>query len=231
MKELLLATMLVLLPASLTHGQCLEGRVVSDQSGGRCCWPGQSWNDDAARCSGPPSCPDGWAGAGDECVRVNAPPSTTVPPVVPDMSTAEAVADSAALEWASSSTGPPDGRLRPRQVRGRDDGLIYAGAITFGVAYAAHAVIATLILATSSGWAGREHFELWFIPGLGGFVQATVSSANYGLTLGLPGAVIETIGIGLFTAGLVERTSIQFESVALRVDPNGGATVAMGGRF
>ena len=45
---------------------CRDGLVIEPASG-QCCWPGQSWNADAARCEGRPSCPAGWARTRSSC--------------------------------------------------------------------------------------------------------------------------------------------------------------------
>ncbi|HBQ10183.1 MAG TPA: hypothetical protein DEF51_02995, partial [Myxococcales bacterium] len=58
--------------------QCASGREVGPDTAGRCCWPGQRFDDERGRCEGPPSrCPSGWGAAGDECVQQAAPPPST----------------------------------------------------------------------------------------------------------------------------------------------------------
>jgi hypothetical protein len=54
--------------ASTASAQCAEGRVANDQTQGRCCWPGQSWNPETALCTGPPACPAGRVAQGEDCV-------------------------------------------------------------------------------------------------------------------------------------------------------------------
>ncbi|GAB5540816.1 MAG: hypothetical protein SangKO_005760 [Sandaracinaceae bacterium] len=61
----LILVVLAWLPAAV-HAQCAEGRVPTGE--GYCCWPGQTWNDERSRCVGPPRCPEGSFGEGDECV-------------------------------------------------------------------------------------------------------------------------------------------------------------------
>jgi hypothetical protein len=47
---------------------CTGGRVVTSQSAGNCCWPGQGWDAARSTCTGPPMCPPGFFAEGDNCV-------------------------------------------------------------------------------------------------------------------------------------------------------------------
>jgi hypothetical protein len=63
---------------------CADGREITAETAGRCCWPGQAWRDDLNRCDGAPRCPPGWAGDGAGCVRVEAKPgAATLTPLAP----------------------------------------------------------------------------------------------------------------------------------------------------
>ncbi len=54
-------------PAEPPAVDCPAGQSVGPDTEGRCCWPGQVWQD---RCVGRPSaCPDGMAAKGDRCVE------------------------------------------------------------------------------------------------------------------------------------------------------------------
>ncbi|MCC6877651.1 MAG: hypothetical protein IT378_25305 [Sandaracinaceae bacterium] len=68
MRAVLLALAMGWAGASPAVAQCAEGRVASEASAGRCCWPAQRWNASAARCEGPPRCPSGRVAEGDTCV-------------------------------------------------------------------------------------------------------------------------------------------------------------------
>jgi hypothetical protein len=69
--------------ASVAAAQtCAPGRIASEESAGRCCWPGQTWSAEHARCEGVPTCPAGYGGEGETCVALAAPPVAT-PPVAP----------------------------------------------------------------------------------------------------------------------------------------------------
>jgi len=45
---------------------CEEGRVAD--AAGHCCFPGQAWGDESARCRGKPICPKGFAESDETCV-------------------------------------------------------------------------------------------------------------------------------------------------------------------
>ncbi len=84
---------------------------------GRCCWPGQTWSTSARVCEGPPHCPAGWVGHGDDCVpeQVSAPPaarsavaSAPADGFDPTVTTADA--------WPSAAALPRDRQSNPRYV-------------------------------------------------------------------------------------------------------------------
>lgn len=67
--------------AARAQDACAAGRVRSEATEGRCCWPGQRWSAPRGRCEGPPSaCPSGYAAEGDACV---AQVSTASPALTP----------------------------------------------------------------------------------------------------------------------------------------------------
>src|SRR5581483_7549916 len=51
---------------------CTAGMVSVPGPPGTCCWPGQRWSAQRRRCTGAPSCPQGFLGQGPTCVA--APP-------------------------------------------------------------------------------------------------------------------------------------------------------------
>jgi hypothetical protein len=65
----LLATA-VLAPAPARAQACAEGRVASEATAGRCCWPGQVWAAETGSCSGAPVCPSPFVAHGETCVVV-----------------------------------------------------------------------------------------------------------------------------------------------------------------
>ncbi|MDX2086810.1 MAG: serine/threonine-protein kinase [Kofleriaceae bacterium] len=74
-----------------TPATCPAGQVVSDDTRGHCCWPGQAWSSANERCVGAPACPEGMVAKNEACVaRVasttppatsgDAPPTPAAPP-------------------------------------------------------------------------------------------------------------------------------------------------------
>lgn len=103
-------------PVALAQEACLEGRVRSTASAGRCCWPGQSWARDLGRCEGPPTCPAGLVEDGDECraptgARV-APAPTPGGPIIRPIEPA-APPPSAPPPSAPPPQPPPSGPVAP----------------------------------------------------------------------------------------------------------------------
>lgn len=57
----------LLLHATLAHAAepCTDGRLVTPDSLGHCCWEGQAWN--GSECVGTPTCPEGLNASGETC--------------------------------------------------------------------------------------------------------------------------------------------------------------------
>lgn len=116
--------MLVLVLSSFAgraQAQCVEGRIESEATAGRCCWPGQTWDAEHARCSGPPTCPAERVAEGDACVLAT--------PPAPIASVAETSPTRAAPE-------APAHRMYDEHVIG--------GAITLGASWFITAVMGTV---------------------------------------------------------------------------------------
>jgi hypothetical protein len=89
---------------------CADGHVVTPETAGRCCWPGQVWSSELNRCDGAPVCPEGWAGDGGGCVRLApvTPPSTAlITPIVPTPITPTPSAPVAPMIAAQDISPPP----------------------------------------------------------------------------------------------------------------------------
>lgn len=52
---------------------CPAGRVISEDTAGQCCWPGQSWSRQKLSCLGRPDCPAGFLREDESCREVDAP--------------------------------------------------------------------------------------------------------------------------------------------------------------
>ena len=62
---------------------CATGQVISDETAGHCCWPGQVWSSLRSACIGTPQCPPGFAASGETCATVGDAPATAAPPARP----------------------------------------------------------------------------------------------------------------------------------------------------
>lgn len=141
-----------LLTPSLASAQaCEEGRVVSPATEGRCCWPGQRWDDVGGRCEGPPSCPPTLVASGDECVpRLDAVPTGGAVPIVVEARRAAQLASPAVPVVHVSSTA-----LRERAPRQR--GVLAGGTFMFTAAWSVSVAWTTmyaLSTADDRAWAG-----------------------------------------------------------------------------
>ena len=202
-----LATTLLLVMSvgatSVARAQCAEGRVVSEATAGRCCWPGQTWNDAAARCDGPPACPSGRVGHGDACI-------TASPLPAPAPAPAPAVAPSQPA-WA------PAGPTRDLSDRGPEPesepivGLAIAGGVSFGITYLATIITASINIATCYGSCGW--YALGYVPVLGASLFAGIGGAGavgtyertWPLAFYLPSGAVQMLTFTLMVAGLAMR--------------------------
>jgi hypothetical protein len=169
-------TWAIVSPAS---AQCAEGRVVSESTAGRCCWPAQHWNAEAGRCEGPPSCPAGRVAAGDDCAL------------------AAPVASPAIVPVHAPYAGPLAPELRTRTTF--DEGLVIAGTTTLVVGY----VYSLIVGGVFFGGAGY----MAFIPVIGGFLWL-IPFLPYGLYFGIAGSVVQTVGLITLIVGLVQRVEV-----------------------
>jgi hypothetical protein len=165
---------------------CETGRVPVD--GGYCCWPGQTFDVAANRCSGAPICPEGFLGSGAECVLAS--PATSSPPpptpaVIPTPSGGVTIragsGTSTGRGWdpehddthsssdRRTNTGrgwsPEDPRAAippSRTERHARVGLIAGGAALFFPAYLG-AVLSHYALGTNDYWTA-PNWPLTFVP-------------------------------------------------------------------
>jgi len=187
-------------PGLVAAQACAPGRVASEQSAGRCCWPGQTWSVADARCDGVPLCPEGFGGDGNTCVALDASASVEVPPapvaaapaqVVP-APTATALAAPRRLapepfEAPRDAVGPPVSGLRPLNYNVVGGGLALALA-TYGGS-----------LAEGFIWSGETAY---FIP-FGALVGAVQSAAynSVAAATGFAFGLGQIVGTVLMVAG------------------------------
>jgi hypothetical protein len=48
---------------------CPDGKLVTVDTAGQCCWPGQAWSKTKSKCIGSPDCPSGFSAEGESCVK------------------------------------------------------------------------------------------------------------------------------------------------------------------
>lgn len=176
MRASLLLLALAWLP-SAARAQCAEGRVSTGE--GYCCWPGQSWNDERSRCVGPPRCPPGSVGEGDECVAVDAvpegadaSPSSDEPPAPAADAAAVGVRDGASYEgvfgedgatvatqaatgdvgegWPTLTTRIPWGELNPRRTEQANSDWLVPGVSLLLAGYGTSALLGVISMTTFS---------------------------------------------------------------------------------
>ena len=214
MRAVLLTLAMGWVGASPAAAQCAEGRVASEASAGRCCWPAQRWNASAARCEGPPRCPSGRVAEGDTCVAPAgqvgasspvdygsgyglAPPARTGGPqgyAAPSYGAPSYGAPSyGAPSYGAPSYGAPSSYVDPETARrGRMVseplvGLMVTGIVHLLVAYTYSVVVASIALGSGPYGIGDGAWAM-YIPIVGGFLWPAVNSAyswNNGAKLAL----------------------------------------------
>lgn len=204
---------LTALAPSLAQAQtCEEGRVLSN---GRCCWPGQRFDEEDAVCAGPPQCPRGLVDEGGACR-----PGRTLAPEQPRQQ------GPALLDLGEPRIGSPNvvsfDRMRgtsfARNPGGRDEddgpgfdeGLVIAGSVTLGAGFLAGAILGGL---TAEGWP--------FLPVLGPFLWP-ITNIGIGLAAGLPLGVVQTVGFILLVVGLADTHRPAREQQRARVTSGPG---------
>ncbi len=181
----------------------MPGRVVGEATEGHCCWPGQRWDAALNRCDGVPACPAGYGGAGAECERPPPPAQILAPPEPPPPPPAPAPS----IEWARSAEIPM------REVQQPLPGLWITGTVLAALAHAYCVVMGSIFLTSSSDEA--RHSWTMYIPVVGGFVWAAVhdEGAYWGSVLGemvgIPGAGVQVLGLGLLAIGLLARRTVR----------------------
>ncbi len=223
---------------STVSAQCAEGRVANEQTQGRCCWPGQSWNPETALCTGAPTCPAGRVAQGEDCVLqagVGAAPGagtvqvqgqaqggqvqgqvqtdTSVPQAPAGYGQQPAQQQGAYGQYQAVPTQPvqtPPMRtvMRPRT------GLMVPGFIMFGVGYGV--AVATAV-AAEYGWLA--------IPFAGPLILISeFDSGTHGLAyVGVAAwSLIQTAGLVMAILGLTLRREVQ-----VRADLGNGRSIAV----
>lgn len=192
--------------AATAQAECPDGRVASEATQGRCCWPGQGYDLTASLCTGAPACPAGLVAQGDDCIAgaqagggiqimehgstgATTQPAPQTVPVQQAPAAYQPVPVTAPLQQQ-----PVTYVSRPRT------GMIVGGSIMFGVSY----LIAVL---TAVGFEDG----LWAVPVVGPLAQmANIDGdasgyAYAGLTFW---GIVQAAGLTLFTLGIVLRREV-----------------------
>src|SRR5262245_39460977 len=170
--------------ASAAWAQCAEGRTTSEATAGRCCWPAQRWNADAARCEGPPSCPAGRVAAGDDCaVAATVPVAPVATPVIVHPLEASYIPAAADLTTETTFHEP----------------TVIAGTTVLVTGYV-YSVIVGGVFIGGGGY-------MSFIPVIGGLLWL-IPYLPYGLYFGIAGSLVQIAGLITLIVGLVDRVPV-----------------------
>lgn len=191
--------------------QCAGGRVAGPETAGRCCWPGQSWNEAAARCDGPPQCPAGMVAEGDSCTQPAVAPAPTPPPPMGQ----PAQGGYGGYPQQGYGMAPGMGYQAPQMHEEQQPitGLIVGGSVAFGASYVLSIVFGSIFLSSSGSCSGANNSWSMFIPLVGGYMWAALDSdgcswdSGIGDAFGIPTASVQVIGLAMLIVGaLVKRT-------------------------
>ena len=225
---LLAAVLLAAVPSIASAQDCAEGRERVD---GRCCWPGQSWSDERARCEGAPRCPDALVEHGESCLapaiaaspgpgpgHVGSVDLAGVP--VPDLYRA-----SLRAAWPERAVLGVETLARPVRVRGEDEGLIIASLVVIDVGWVLGWALVFMDEVVGGGCSppgapfggGGNSCNSWpfaFMPvagsitaGLTNFSGGFRTSFGWGLALGPPSVILQSVGIIMLAISLANETS------------------------
>lgn len=182
---------------------CQGGRVVTPATAGRCCWPGQVWSNDRARCEGPPACPAGLVPNGDDCQAqvvptVPPPPQNTQPTIVYTQQQ-PGYAQPGYYQPAPATQEVDTGRTRPRL------GLVISGAAMFAASYLSVAIVGAFAMDLGNPEGG------WLLLPVGGpfICIAECFDEGEGLSaiLVLDG-LVQLAGLTLFIIGFAAQAPV-----------------------
>ncbi len=236
---------------------CETGRVPVD--GGYCCWPGQTFDVAANRCSDPPSCPEGFLGSGADCVV--APATAAEPALAPPGETAPDPGSARVTSgrgWdpehddtrsrdrrmeAGRGWSPEDPRaaIPPRSGRRPRVGLLAGGAAVFFPIYVLTTIGHALLGSAYVG--GSVVAPLWpltFIPvfhNLAMIDNGGGSNAEGMWVIGTLAGMLEVAGLVMLIVGqvgseeLLDATEASVEVSLLAGAPNADAGASVRLRF
>lgn len=223
MRVALVAALLVAAPSIAGAQDCAEGRERVD---GRCCWPGQTWSAERARCEGAPRCPEVLVEHGEACL---APAATAFPTRAPGEELDIAGAPVPPVYRASLRAGWPEREAlgatelaRPVRVRGEDETLIIAAMVVFDVGWIMGWMIPVLEELTGGGCrafgggttGSCNSWPFAFIPVAGGITSGMTNFSGggrvnfgFGIGLGSPSVILQSVGIIAIAIALANETT------------------------
>jgi hypothetical protein len=209
-----------LVVASTASAQtCEEGRV---SVAAHCCWPGQTFSSERARCEGAPECPSTLTAHGEACIAraavVGGVPSA---PTGPTISTGEPIryvtGGSASLPdgyGVSVANWPATVEQAPHHVartRGEDELLIASALSVFDAGWVLGWIVGWLELGINGcggfgfgfGTVNCNSWPLAFIPIAGGLASGLAnfngssgrSNITWGFVFGIPSVIMQVAGL------------------------------------
>lgn len=239
------ALVVAIQPAAVARAQveCADGRVASEATGGRCCWPGQTFSEQHGRCAGPPRCPEGWVAEGDTCLQARTTATTVRPAQPPPFVAPDAAGGAGGLLWPRE----PDlesAVVDPIVVEGTDDGILALGLALFGAGYLGGVLmgLADESARNCADFSGPFGFTptgcgswpLTLIPVAGGMAGTLASftssrqSVTLGVTVGPIVGIVQIVGIVFLTYAIAVPTrdvvpSIEVGDARVSLSPYGGS--------
>lgn len=228
-RAMMFAVLLAAAPSITSAQDCAEGRERVD---GRCCWPGQSWSVERARCEGAPRCPEALVEHGESCLapaiaassgaapgRVESVDPGGVP--VPDL-----YRTSLRAGWPERAVLGIEELARPVRVRGEDEGLIIASLVVIDIGWVLGWALVFMDEVSGGGCApsggspfggARISCSSWpfaFMPVAGGITAGLTNfsggfrtTAGWGIALGSPSVIFQGVGIIMLAIALANDTS------------------------
>ncbi|MEM9195398.1 MAG: hypothetical protein AAGF12_39875 [Myxococcota bacterium] len=206
---------------------------MTEATAGRCCWPNQVWSEQAGRCSGPPACPAGLVGNGDQCVsEVPTAPSGAYSP------SGQAITPQPYAEIPAEVYVPQP--APPRRRSGPRRGLVIGGASMFAGGYLSSVLIGAIAVDLSA----RSEWNLMFVPVVGAAICAgecieSGDGSTTGRLLFVLDSVLQLAGVTMFVLGFAlgtsddghaSRNELEF-AVSPWVNPEGGGLTLVGRNF
>lgn len=200
----------------IAHAHCAEGREVSAATDGRCCWPGQRWNHDAARCEGSPNCPPGLFADGESCEAParTASESAASPATEYDSPGSLSRPTSVSVYVPGTPVLPP-AQPEPEKIDTPIEELVIAGGVVASIGYGFSIVMGIIhLLPEVSKWCPGDGWTA-FIPLVGGFIWA----GTPGVCPFPSGPVFGGIGSGVQAVGLLLMLIGSFAQESTPVEP------------